>query len=1013
MRPENKILKRFSMFFTALILFGMLSTVAFGVVSQVPLFLTNNVQPNVMILLDNSGSMDTIMAHPAYDPATVYTGTFISTTYYTLSKQGNYIYNGKTIWLPRPYAATRYDGNYLNWLFWTAAPTQYNSLSTDASLQKTRIQTARTVISNLVKNVSGVRFGLAKLNTTWDSSWTLITPMGGSIVQGCGSLTSTNVDAVVNAINAETWTPLGEALAEVWQYFKGAATSYPEYNGATTYTSPITQSCQKNFTIIVTDGEPTYDGCYRGDFSTYGCSNNENDASHLADVAAYMHTNDAASTLTGAQTVETYAIGLTFNSALLQQTATNGGGQYYTTTSGIDLNTAMQNAVNDILGRISAASSVAVNNAFLTSNTMMYRSKFESGSWRGFLEAYSINQTNGQIGNLVWEASANTPNALSGAGGLNGRTADSRTIYTAGLSGSNYVRYDYTTANAPTFAGSGFMNFSSASASNLVNYVRGADVSGYRTRSSKLGDMVYSQPVIVGPPQGIYTDHNYAGFKASQAGRKSMIYVGGNDGMMHAFDAQTGNEDWAFIPNSLLPNLKYLRNTPYNHQSFVDGAATIVDANIYYKTSATATSLTTTKDWRSVMVCGLRGGGQSYFAMDVTDPANPAPLWELNASGSNCLGYTFGAPLIVKLRTGPGTEDYVWAAVLANGYQSSSPLGSASLLIVDLATGSILKEIIVDSNTNLGAYVNGLSSPSAVDLDGDGYVNYIYAGDLRGHLWKFDVSGNGSATWDVSYRKNGAPQTPIALFRATDPIGGMQPITVAPEIMLRGDHEIVFFGTGKYFEDSDKTNTQRQGFYGIFDFNVVDNNPSSTAISNEAMLTRSDLVAQTLTEVTVTVSGTNYKYRYASDNPITTQKGWYVDLPATYPGERIITDPVAKSGKIIFTTFIPSSAPCAYGGSSWLMELNPDTGGTVVKPVFDVNMDGSVTASDTVTAGGVQKLPTGTYLGDGIASSPTILGSNKDGLEYKYITKTTGEVSVVLEGGGSNQLGVRSWRQLF
>ena len=319
-------------------------------------------------------------------------------------------------------------------------------------------------------------------------------------------------------------------------------------------------------------------------------------------------------------------------------------------------------------------------------------------------------------------------------------------------------------------------------------------------------------------------------------------------------------------------------------------------------------------------------------------------------------------------------------AILPNGYESPTSGKAASLIVVNLATGSIIREMVVDT-----AHPNGLASPAAVDTNGDGYVDTIYAGDLKGQLWKFDVSDADPSKWSW-----------VLLFSAKDApttTGIPQPITTAPEVILRGGYRIVFVGTGKYLETADKSSTQIQSFYGIFDDDKSKN------------MVKSDLAKQTVTQVT---QG-GVTWRVSSENPIGTKKGWYLDLPIA--GERVITDPVARSQKIIFTTFIPSSDPCTPGGVSWLMELNIVTGGTLLKPAFDVTGDNLVNSSDMVAIGDASKMPTGILLGEGIATTPAIIGTD-GGLEYKFISRSTGEITKILEGGASSQFGPRSWRIL-
>jgi type IV pilus assembly protein PilY1 len=825
---------------------------------------------------------------------------------------------------------------------------------------KTRIQTARTVVSDLVKSTPGVKFGLAVFNSSND---------GGRVIKNCGDLTAANVDATVNAINADTFTPLGEALGEVWHYFKGGASAY---NSGVTYTSPITSYCQKNFTIIVTDGEPTYDHCYKGDFSGYGCVSggedvNDND-SHLADIALHMFNNPAVPAYSGSNII-TYAIGFTVNSALLQQTAANGGGQYFTSSDGAGLASALQTVVSSIIGMVSSASSVAVNTAFLTTSTRLYRARFDSTNWSGYLEAYNLDKATGDVigypGTPLWEAGSR----------LTSRST-AREIYTAGTLSGVYKRADFTTANRTTVAAAAsFANYSS----NWIDYVRGdSSPAGYRVRTSKLGDMIYSPPLIYGPPDGYHTDHNYTDFKQTNSTRQALVLAGANDGMLHAFNVDTGDEEWAFIPSSLLNNLPLLRNNPYTHQSYVDGIITVGDAYIASKDANGVSD--TTPAWHSIAACGLRGGGRSFFALDITDPTNPIPLWEITpqSPAANGLGYSFGTPLILKLKDNSQPEKFRWVAALANGYEGITSGKAASLIIVDLATGAILKEIVVDSTTFTGVSPNGLSTPTAIDKDGDGYADYLYAGDLKGRLWKFDVTGGGSGSWNASL-----------LFTATDSTAKVQPITTAPDVVLRNGFQIVFIGTGKYLENGDQNTTQTQSLYGIYDKN------------DKKTVPRSNLTQQTLSEV----SFNGNTYLQSSDNPVGTS-GWYADLPRS--SERVIVDPVVRSGKIIFTTFVPTTDPCGAGGVSWLIELNLDTGGTPLKPAFDLDNSGYVDSGDKLSSG---KYATGTFIGEGIAATPTIVGAG-GGQEYKYITSSTGAITKLLEGGGSSQFGPRSWRQL-
>lgn len=985
MRTDSTVFKKTALLALALTFGATLAVVAFAAVSQIPLFLVSNSQPNVMILFDNSWSMNTIMQHGDYNPdgKTTYSGYFSSTEqYYRQERKGDGTYeilagsrsisgdsngyytapNGVKIKLPFPsdptYQGALWDGNYLNWLFYHASVSQRQAISEDSRLQKTRIQAARGVVGNLVKSTSGIRFGLAKFRgNVFDSD-------GAIKVKDCGALDATNVDATVNAIKGETATPLGEALAEIWHYFKGGLSPY---DNSVTYTSPITTSCQKNYTIILTDGEPTNDACYKGDFQSYKCSNDTtaNTSTHLSDVAAYMSTNNI-------HKVDTYTIGFAIDSDLLRSSATamvdtNGDGiqdtsGYFTAFSEDVLMAALQRVIDEISSQVSSGSAVTVNSANLRTDSTLYRAKFDSADWSGSLEAFRLHETTGAIigypNSPQWEA----------GGKLKARTTP-RDIYTAGTVSGVYQRLDFTTANQPAIALAGFPNYSSA----WIGYVRGdSSPANYRQRTAKLGDMVNSTPVISGPPDATYRDHNYSAFRQTYSSRQSLVLVGANDGMLHAFNANTGEEQWSFIPKSLLGKLKLLRKIPFVHTNYVNGAITIGDAYIKSKNPSGVSD--SSAAWHTIAVCGLREGEKSFFALDITDPASPIPLWEIDSSAYSNLGYSFATPLILKLRDKSQTEGFRWVAVLANGYEGGAG-DTASLLVVDLATGAVVKEI-----ADKGTAPNGLATPAAIDKDRDGYADYLYAGDLNGRLLKFDLSSDNSATWKAE-----------RLFQATDPADVAQPITTSPDVVIRHGYQYVFFGTGKYYEAGDRTSTQTQSFYGVKDNNTTKN------------LTRSDLTRQTV----ATVSSGAARYRVSSDNPIGTNMGWYINLPEV--GERVITDPIVSSRKVIFTTFTPATASCSSGGTSWLMEVFLDTGGTVIKPVFDVTGDGRITAGDTLIYGGGARLPTGLYLGDGLAAVPAIVGAG-GGIEYKYIG-IGGSISKLVEGGATNQFGLRSWRQ--
>lgn len=403
---------------------------------------------------------------------------------------------------------------------------------------------------------------------------------------------------------------------------------------------------------------------------------------------------------------------------------------------------------------------------------------------------------------------------------------------------------------------------------------------------------------------------------------------------------------------------------------------------------------------------------------------NPSTFSEANASSivkweysDADLGYVYGQPSIVKLNTG------AWAAVFGNGYNNSEADGSASttgyayLYIVDIGTGALIKKI----STKAGSVAspNALATPTLIDRDGDGDVDYAYAGDLLGNMWKFDlcdesnqgVCDNVSTDWGVAFGTTASPQP---LFVAEDASGNPQPITSAVEVTrhFSGDGYQLYFGTGKYLENSDISTTGTQTFYSLWDM----------AVSPSTIAGRSNLQQQTIT-TTSTVSGK--EYRTTSSNTVAwdglvaggTKRGWYMDLAA---GERVVSEPSLFDNRVLFTTLIPDSTACSGGGTGWLMELDAKTGAALGGATFDVNGDGQISTADNLgTAGsyasGVKKtsIPSAVRLqknpggpGGGSLLKPISLSKNDK-------TKAVGgSLDVDLNSLPSAQ-NRSSWRQIF
>ena len=502
-----------------------------------------------------------------------------------------------------------------------------------------------------------------------------------------------------------------------------------------------------------------------------------------------------------------------------------------------------------------------------------------------------------------------------------------------------------------------------------------------------------------------------------------MVYVGANDGMVHGFDAGTsatmGQEKLAFIPSAVFGNLHELTkpNYPYNHRFFVDGTPTMGDA--FYGGA-----------WHTLLVGGLNKGGQSIYALDITDPtsfteANASSIFRWEYTDAD-LGYTYSRPAIAKMANGR------WAAIFGNGYNNSiagtpapvSTTGRAYLYVVDVQDGSLIRKI--DTGVGSVATPNGLATPAAVDFNQDSVVDYVYAGDLQGNMWKFDMRDAAPANWVSAFTVS---SNPAPLFTAMDPAATpvAQPITSKPEVGRgpRGQGMVVLFGTGKFLEQADKTPTQTQTFYGILDPNAGD--------ATDMVAGRASLTAQTiLFEGNRTFGTETVPIRITSQNAVA-NRGWYMDLlspnaPA-FRGEMQVSNSALRAGRIIFTTLIPDSDPCGFGGSSWLMEMEAVSGARLTDPPFDFNNDGLFTSADqatiTVTIAGIPTTitvsPSGRQSEVGIAQGPGILfdpGTGASGgKEYKYLSGSTANASGsnlqrVVENPGPNSTGRQSWRQI-
>ena len=696
---------------------------------------------------------------------------------------------------------------------------------------------------------------------------------------------------------------------------------------------------------------------------------------------------------------------------------------YFLVTNALTLGTHLSNAFNEIIARVSSASSASVNSGSVSSSSRVYQARFNSANWTGELLSYKVNP-DGSLNTDIndpnnWEASQHIP------------APSSRQIITTNSNGAavpfQWVNLD-TTRRAQ-------LDANATVAENKLNYLRGdasqevANGGAFRNRLSKLGDIVNSVPVFVGQPPFTHPDtlesQPYSAFRTAQKNRTSVVYAGANDGMLHAFRADNGTEIFGFIPGLIFPKLtgggvtsKDLTSPSYTHQYFVDGVATMGD--VFYNNA-----------WHTVLVGGLNKGGQGLYALDITNPAGFTEagaanivLWEFTDTNDAELGYTFSQPAIVRLHNGK------WAAVFGNGYNNTqsdghaSTTGYAALYIVDIQTGSLIRKITTQAGSV--STPNGLATPAVVDFDGDAIADYVFAGDLLGNMWKFDIRDASAANWQVAYTDVSGKPAPFYVAKdSVTPTPNPQPITERPEVGTgpKGVGMMVLFGTGKYLESADKLLTPRldQSFYGILDCNT---GTSSDIVSSGLQLQTID------SESSVTIDNTQYNVRLTSNNPVNLQcnntpqagdqHGWYMNLvsPAQgYQAEKQVSRPLLRNGRIIFTTLIPDADPCGFGGNSWLMELDALTGKRLLESPFDLKRDNQFTTEDMVEVtlpNGTKELRpvSGLQSTVGIIPKPGILVDPTNPVDYMYTPGTSGDIAAIVVNPGDNSIGRQAWRHL-
>lgn len=689
----------------------------------------------------------------------------------------------------------------------------------------------------------------------------------------------------------------------------------------------------------------------------------------------------------------------------LWHAAINSRGEFFSVDSPDGMVDAFKAILSRIADRETSAAAISVESAVASLNNEAYYAKFSSDTWSGELIKYDINSS-GAL-SMAWNARS-TLNSVQNNIKINNGAGTLVPFTWANLSPAQKTAMNRTAAGVPDALGSARVDF--------IRGSRDGEGTTFRERAYLLGDIVHSSPVVVGTPDrmpglmnplGSSTDAtSYTKFKQDKAGRTKQIYVGANDGMLHAFN-DSGNQTFAYIPTAVIEKLNRLTDRGYNasHEYFVDGTPVVGD--VFFGGA-----------WHTILVGTLRGGGRSMFALDITDPGNISLLWEFSSTDDADLGFTFTEPVITRLHNGK------WGVVMSNGYNSTND--RAALFILDAENGNVLRKLVVDGGAGL---VNGLSSPKTVDINGDLITDYVYAGDLLGNVWRFDLF---STSVTPAFRKTDSVANSTfrvafggkPLFTASNS-SGRQPITVAPTLIRHpsGIGYMVTAGTGKYIESSDAQadTSQAMTLYGIWDRQTAGETASTTPSINRSMLVQQTM--GTPANVTFTdedASGTvtssqNRDLRLISRNPVewyndavppatrtVKSYGWYLDLKegSTMKGELVATPMTSRADVLLVATTTPNDDPCESGIDRWFIAIDGITGGATTFDVLDMSGNNTVDVNDSYNG---QVVSSVRYPGFG---SPAVVGSTA------LFNPENGDIKPLELSFGPYARGRQNWRSL-
>ncbi|MDH5183220.1 MAG: PilC/PilY family type IV pilus protein [Gammaproteobacteria bacterium] len=702
----------------------------------------------------------------------------------------------------------------------------------------------------------------------------------------------------------------------------------------------------------------------------------------------------------------------------LYHASINGRGEMITTDNPSSLSGELQTWQSEVGAHTGTAAAIGFSSYSARSDSLAFISQFNSIAWSGDLVAKGVNR-NGSLASQVWSAAQKLDARLD---------SSPRSIISYNPQSKNGIPFDWVSLsteqqNDLRTDSSGSIEASDANAQERLLFIagkRGCEKSStascsttrnLRDRSSRLGDIIHSSAVHVGAPDQNWPQRapfpeiaTYSTYKQDHINREAMVYVGANDGMLHGFSAATGDERFAYIPASLFKSattnsgLHYLSQPDYQHQYYVDATPTVSDA--YFNNR-----------WNTVLVGGLRGGGKGLYALNITDPnqfssaatgANQV-MWEFTHPD---LGHSYGQPIIAPVGNASGIE---WYVIVSNGYNDEAGGandGQAQLFMLKLSGPGSDKQwdlgqdyyVLSTGAQSLGMLgvdtKNGLSPAQVVDYNGDKIADRVYAGDLFGNLWAFDIRGS-AATW--------SSRTPLKLFTTNN----YQAITAPPNVSFNPNmpsndatspNLMVMFGSGQYLVNADRSSNQTQFLYGIWD------NGTSSTVSLSQLVEQGPFSSVSTASGTYRIMTAPQPVLYAATSPA---RGWYISLNET--GERVIDSALIHANTVYFVSIAPTSNACDIGGSGWLLALDVASGARTLASVFDVDNDFYVNNADRINVAGADTVVSGRKIEGAIPAGPSKLGSTV----YTPDSSANTHTNNIGNGTAESALIRQSWRRLY